>query len=143
MNRIPSISFEFFPPKDSSHDAWSSINMQSTSHDLAQHFDVVSLDDLLSKYHYLIGDGLLFLKMDIEGAEVKIIPEICSNSQKFDFMGVELDFLSFIPFLDFKKRLKSIFLARKFLGALNRSGYKLVCTDNFNFFWEGPSRPRN
>lgn len=128
----------FFPPKNSYHDAWSSTNIQSTSLDLAQTFSVVTLDSLVDKYRSVISTGLLYLKMDIEGAEVKVIPQICNSAQKFEFLGIELDFLSLIPFLKLKKRIVSIFLARKFLSNLDSAGYKLVYTDNFNFFWEGP-----
>ena len=40
----------FFPPKNRHHDAWSSINIQSTSLDSAENFNVVTLDSLLEKY---------------------------------------------------------------------------------------------
>jgi FkbM family methyltransferase len=127
----------FYPPKNRQHDAWSSINIQSTSLDSAETFNVVTLDSLLDKYKSVISTGLLYLKMDIEGAEVKVIPQICNSAQKFDFMGIELDFLSLIPFLKLKKRVASVFLARKFLRDLDSAGYKLVYTDRFNFFWMG------
>ena len=86
----------------------------------------------------MISTGLIYLKMDIEGAEVKVIPQICKSAQKLDFLGIELDFLSLIPFLELKKRVVSVLLARKFLRDFDSAGYKLVRTDNFNFFWEGP-----
>jgi hypothetical protein len=76
--------------------------------------------------------------MDIEGAEVKVIPQLCDSAQKFGFLGIELDFLSLIPFLKLKQRVVSVFLARKFLRNLDSAGYKLVYEDNFNFFWMGP-----
>ena len=128
----------FFPPKDKYHDARSSTNIQSTSLESAKTFDVVTSDSLVEKYKSVISTGLLYLKMDIEGAEVKVIPQICSSPQKFDFLGIELDSLSLIPFLKLKKRLVSVLLARKFLRDLDAAGYKLVRTDNFNFFWKGP-----
>jgi len=128
----------FFPPKNTQHDAWSSINIQSTSLDLAETFNVVTLDSLAEKYKSVIDNGLLYLKMDIEGAEIKVIPQICNSAQKFDFLGIELDFLSLIPFLKLKKRVVSVFLARKFLRDIDSAGYKLVHKDNFNFFWMGP-----
>ena len=127
----------FYPPKNRQHDAWSSINVQSTSLDSAEIFKVVTLDSLVEKYRSVISTGLLYLKMDIEGAEVKVIPQICNSAQKFDFLGIELDFLSLIPFLQLKKRILSVLSARKFLRDLNSAGYKLVRTDNFNFFWKG------
>ena len=127
----------FYPPRNSQHDAWSSINIQSTSIELAKSFEVVTLDTLLGKYESIISRDFLYLKMDIEGAELKVIPQICNSQKVFGFVGIELDFLSLIPFLDLKKRISSVILARKFLKDLDSAGYKLVCTDNFNFFWEG------
>jgi len=128
----------FFPPKNSDHDAWSSINVQSTSPELSQSFQVVTLDTLLSKYNSQISNGLLYLKMDIEGAEVKVIPELYGGRKPFSFIGIEFDFLSLIPFLNLNRRFRSIVLARKYLKGLDQAGYKLVFTDHFNFFWEGP-----
>ena len=128
----------FFPPKNRYHDAWSSINIQSTSLDSAEKFNVVTLESLIEKYRSVIATGLIYLKMDIEGAEVKVIPQICMSAQKLDFLGIELDFLSLIPFLKLKKRVVSVLLARKYLRDLDSAGYKLVYKDNFNFFWKGP-----
>jgi len=128
----------FYPPKNRQHDAWSSINVQSTSLDSAEIFNVVTLDSLVEKYKSVISPGLSYLKMDIEGAEVKVIPQLCNKAQEWNFLGIEFDFLSLIPFLKLRKRAASISLARKFLRDLDCAGYKLVYKDNFNFFWVGP-----
>lgn len=127
----------FFPPKNANHDAWSSTNIQSTSLKMSQIFPVVSLRTLLLKHESLFSSGLTYLKMDIEGAEVKVIPDLYNLKRKFDFVGIEFDFLSLIPFLDFRQRFNSILLARGFLRRLHAAGYRLVETDNFNFFWDG------
>jgi FkbM family methyltransferase len=133
----------FFPPKNRDHDSWSSTNVQAAPIDAGRNFNVVTLDYLLKKYQNLILDGILILKMDIKGAEVKIFPQICNASRGvFNFIGAELDFISLIPFLKFGKRVESIILARTILKNLSRSGFKLVHTDNFNFFWEGSAHAK-
>ena len=126
----------FFPPKNVKHDSWSSINIQKTSFIDSTEFPVLSLESLTSKYISSEPGTLVYLKMDIEGAEIKIIPEISSSKTRFDFVGIELDFLSLIPFLEVRQRARSIRLARKFLHGLQIAGYHLVHTENFNFFWE-------
>ena len=125
----------FFPPKISNHDSWSSTNVQQTSINDSSLFEVISLPDLLIKYEELLIGALTILKMDIEGAECKILPIIGSIEHQFDFIGIEMDFLSLIPFFAIRSRLKSIFLARRYLMAMDKRGYRLVKSENFNFFW--------
>lgn len=129
----------FFPPKNPKHDSWSSTNIQSSAKTSAKSFEVVSLDRLMSKYEELTSDTWLYLKMDVEGAEVKVIPDIYNSEMKFSFVGIELDFLSLIPFLGIKRRVNAILLARKFLKGMLGAGYTFVHSDNFNFYWEGNS----
>ncbi len=127
----------FFPPKNKQHDSWSSTNMQEASFIEAEIFEVVNLNYIFSKYQTIFGDGRLYIKMDIEGAEIKIFRELCQLAHNIDFVGIEMDFLALIPFFDFKKRVRSIILGRKFLRDMSTSNFNLVHTENFNFFWEG------
>ena len=125
----------FFSPLNSSHDSWSSTNSQETLAIDSKEFEVISLPHLFLKYREVIKDSVLILKMDIEGAEKNIIPSICTLDFTLDFLAIEMDFLSLIPFIQFRRRLSSIFLARTLLRLLNDRGYKLIRTENFNFFW--------
>jgi hypothetical protein len=77
----------------------------------------------------------LILQMDIEGAELAILKNSFEEVARFDFVGIEIDFLCLIPFLAFKKRVKGIFEARKILKGFEKSDFNLLHTENFNFFW--------
>ena len=125
----------FFSPKIRSHDSWSSTNVQQTSANDSFLFEVISLSDLLLKYESHLANAITILKMDIEGAESKILPTIYSIEHRFDFIAIEMDFLSLIPFFQLGTRLRSIFLARRHLKAMDKKGYKLIKSENFNFFW--------
>ncbi len=125
----------FYAPKTRSHDSWSSTNSQLTDHQTSVFFEVTSLSDLIYKYKSLIGGAWTILKMDIEGAERNIIPDLCELDYSFDYVAIEMDFLSLIPFLHFRTRLVRIVEARKLIGKMNSRGYKLIKIENFNFFW--------
>ena len=125
----------FFAPKNVSHDSWSSVNLQSTSMEESIVFDVISISDLLVRYQSELKGAKTVLKMDIEGAEIKVIPALCLEQFQFDFIGIEMDFLSLIPFLHLKKRLSQGMQARKLMQLMDKRGYKFVKSENFNFFW--------
>jgi FkbM family methyltransferase len=75
------------------------------------------------------------IKMDIEGSEEKIIDQIIFDSMIFDFLAIEMDYLSLIPFFSLKRRIKAIATARQQLSNLSKLGYNLCHVENFNFFW--------
>jgi hypothetical protein len=85
-------------------------------------------------------DGVIpkidFVKMDIEGAELAILKDTFSDVEEFDFIGIEMDFLSLIPFLALRKRIRGVREARKILRKFEEGQFALVHTENFNFFWE-------
>ena len=126
---------KFFPPANSSHDSWSLSNIQNVIYDSGKDFAVISLSDLLVKHKELIDSAVLVLKMDIEGAEKFVIPTICDLDFTLDYLAIEMDFLSLIPFVQMRRRVSEIFFTRSLLLCLQKKGYKLVKTENFNFFW--------
>jgi hypothetical protein len=74
--------------------------------------------------------------MDIEGAELDLFCNSMEQICRFDYLAVEMDFLSLIPFLSIFTRMKRIYLARIILAELENVGnWHLVHTENFNFFW--------
>ena len=73
--------------------------------------------------------------MDIEGAELEVMKTIAIFAHKFDFIAIEIDFLSLIPFLKYSHRIRMIKSARSLLRDFQASGYQLVKCENFNFFW--------
>jgi FkbM family methyltransferase len=125
----------FFAPKSETHDSWSSTNSQETGYERSVVFEVISLFDLITKYDAQIAGAWTMLKMDIEGAESKIIPSLCELEHSFDYVAIEMDFLSLIPFLHFKTRLIRIVEARKLLRKMNFRGYRMIKNENFNYFW--------
>jgi FkbM family methyltransferase len=125
----------FFAPKHEGHDSWSSTNSQITEHDKSAVFQVISLPDLLTKYETQTINATSVLKMDIEGAESKIIPSLCNLEYSFDYVAIEMDFLALIPFVQIRKRVKHIREARFLLEKMKIRGYRLILRENFNYFW--------
>jgi FkbM family methyltransferase len=125
----------FFAPKSKTHDSWSSTNSQLTDYEKSAVFEVISLSDLIAKYDPQIKDSWTMLKMDIEGAESKIIPSLCDLKYSFNFVAIEMDFLSLITFLQFRTRFIRIVEARELLSRMKGRGYMLIKNENFNYFW--------
>ena len=126
----------FFAPKVSGHDSYSTINVQQVSNPVSVSFPVISLEDLFERYKRLGQADYKILKMDIEGAELEILETSMDYVNRFDFLAVEMDFLSLIPFLSTYTRFKRIQAARKLLAEFERESlWRLVKTENFNFFW--------
>ena len=126
----------FYAPKVAGHDSYSTINAQQSSNPVSVSFPVISLEDVFRRYTILSGADFKILKMDIEGAELDILNTSMDYVNRFDFLAVEMDFLSLIPFMSLITRLKRIHAARNILAELERDlRWRLVRTENFNFFW--------
>lgn len=128
-------SINFFPPKNKSHDSWSITNTQSALPQESVKFEVISLPDLISEYPLIKNSNFSMLKLDIEGAESEIMKTLFTSDYRFDFIGIEMDFLSLIPFLAFKRRLRAVLTARLNMKIFYNAGYTFVHKENFNFFW--------
>jgi FkbM family methyltransferase len=125
----------FFSPKNVEHDSWSATNIQHSSESMTKTFEVVSLTDLFIRYPQLEKCDYRILKMDIEGSELEVMKSLTTFQYRFDFIAIEIDFLSLIPFMKFRHRIMMIKEARSLLGSFRSAGYQLVKTENFNFFW--------
>jgi hypothetical protein len=125
----------FYAPQVKEHDSWSVNNMHGTDPSLARSFDVLSLRDLEEIFPSLKKAAFRILKMDIEGGEIPVLQQIVLSEIKFDFLAVELDFLSLLPFLSIHKRIRHFFIVWKVMLGLERIGYSLCKTENFNFCW--------
>ena len=126
----------FFQPKNPSHDSWSTINVQAVENGQVESFQVISISDLAAKFPRVRNSAFSYLKMDIEGAELAILNDSFSDVEDFNFVGIEMDFLSLIPFLALKQRVKAVLDARRILQRFDKAQFALVNTENFNFFWE-------
>lgn len=126
----------FYAPKVAGHDSYSTINAQQISNPVSVTFPVISLEDIFKRYTKLSEANYKILKMDIEGAELEILNTSMNYVNRFDFLAVEMDFLSLIPFMSMFTRLKRIHAARNLLAELEQDlRWRLVRTENFNFFW--------
>ena len=128
-------NIDFFPPKNKTHDSWSITNTQSALPQEATTFKVISLTDLIREYPSIGNSDFSMLKLDIEGAESEIMKKLFTSDYKFDFVGIEMDCLSLIPFLAIKRRLRAIINARQNMKIFQSAGYIFVLKENFNFFW--------
>ena len=98
-------------------------------------FEVICLNDLFIMYPILEKCDYRILKMDIEGSELEVMKSLLTLQYRFDFIAIEIDFLSLIPFLKFSHRILMIKEARTLLRNFQAAGYQLVKNENFNFFW--------
>ena len=128
-------NIDFFPPKNKAHDSWSITNSQSALPQEGTTFKVISLEDLIKEYPSIGNSDFSMLKLDSEGAESEIMKKLFTSDYKFDFIGIEMDFLSLIPFLAIKRRLRAIFTARQNMKIFKSAGYTFVLKENLNFFW--------
>ena len=128
-------TIDFFPPKNKKHDSWSITNAQSALPQEGTTFKVISLEDLIKEFPSIGNSDFSMLKLDIEGAESEIMKKLFTSDYKFDFVGIEMDFLSLIPFLAIKRRLRAIINARQNMKIFQSAGYIFVLKENFNFFW--------
>ena len=128
-------TLSFYPPKNTEHDSWSATNIQHSSESMIKSFEVISLTDLFIRFSQLEKCDYRILKMDIEGSELEVMKSLSTFQHRFDFIAIEIDFLSLIPFLKFRHRIMMIKEARFLLRNFQSAGYQLVKTENFNFFW--------
>lgn len=124
----------FYQPKNPIHDSWSTINAQFVVEPLSKRFPVVSLKKIATNAA-VVGADYSYLKMDIEGAELALFQESLGDFFDYDFLAVEIDFLSLIPFRKFRLRIRRSWYMRKILRELNRDGWVLVHVEKTNFFW--------
>jgi FkbM family methyltransferase len=130
----------FYQPKNPLHDSWSTINAQEVVNPTAQDFAVISLEELWSSNPQIKDARFRYLKMDIEGAELSILENSLPQVAKYDFVAIEMDFLSLVPFFEVKKRIVRTAQARVILAELEALGFDLIQVDNFNFFWSRQRR---
>jgi FkbM family methyltransferase len=125
----------FYPPNVEGHDSWSLTNAHANYVGKPRVMRVITLEGIVNQFHVNLYESISILKMDIEGAEELLIPEVIKLDINFDCLLIEFDFVSLISFLNIRERIKKIILARQFLQQLNNKGYILVHNENFNFTW--------
>jgi FkbM family methyltransferase len=128
-------NIEFYAPKIASHDSWSITNSQYSSREETQSYSVMTISDLYNQFPILSKSEFTILKMDIEGAEVSILFDLDFETFRIDYLASEIDYLSVIPFKNILERINKVLVVRRLLSRLEDSGYKLIHTEKFNFFW--------
>jgi FkbM family methyltransferase len=135
---ISSGKVDFYSPPSKNSDAYSITNSHFNESAEILQFEVISLVHLQEQLRDAPIDEyeLVVLKLDIEGAEIQILSDYFSDVRKiFDFVAIELDSVSLIPFWKFGERFAAIHLARKFMKQLSSLGYVLTLTEGYNFHW--------
>lgn len=93
------------------------------------------ISDLSQEYPEFFNSHFRILKMDIEGSEIHVLSEVIQESLSFDYLAVELDYLSLIPLLDIVGRLKRLIIVRRLFREMSAGGYQLIHNEGYNFFW--------
>lgn len=125
----------FYAPQIREHDSWSINNMHKTDFSLSQSFSVVTISDLERMFPDLKNAPYRILKMDIEGGEIPVLKQILRSKIKFNYLAIEVDYLSLISFLSIKTRIRHFLTVWQLMAGLEKQGYSLCKTENFNFCW--------
>jgi len=94
--------------------------------------DSLSLSDLTKLDPRQSKQTRYILKMDIEGAEMEVLPELIDLREKFPIVVFELDFMSLIPFTSLALRRHRIRLVRVLFRVLRSAGYQPFMVENWN-----------
>lgn len=123
----------FYPPRNASHDSWSLIDIQNGDSNNLQEFETIGLSDMLINIER--SNKFVYLKMDIEGAEKEVLESLIEKNLEVDFLAVEMDYISLIPFFAILTRIREVSYTRALLKRMSRQGYHFIGNDGFNFFW--------
>ena len=92
----------------------------------------VNLQNLIDISREKFGTKRIGIKMDIEGAEYKVIFEALDSKSLPEILAFELDYMSLIPFLSFRMRIRRYRNSRKLLIKLANSGFRIYKQENWN-----------
>ena len=97
--------------------------------------DTVTLRELEDLYPRFFHQELVILKMDIEGAELGVLKNLVQGENSFDYLAIELDYISLIPARKILTRIKKVLEVRNLLTLLENQGFTLLKREEFNYFW--------
>lgn len=109
---------KFFKPKNTKHVSHSILNLQKTSEYLYIHVD--TLKNIMRQNGHKSID---LLKLDIEGAEYKVIDHIIKNNIKIKILCIEFD--EFFNPLDYRYENR----IKKYLEKITQFGFVLINSD--------------
>lgn len=116
----------FYEPVNSEHVSHSLVNLQSTENYID--VDVVTLSTIMSKYNH---EKIDLLKIDIEGAEYKVISTIVNEKLNITVLCIEFDELYNPLDSTYRKRIKSslknlLLLGYEIVAIQDRGNYTLI-----------------
>jgi FkbM family methyltransferase len=94
-----------------------------------------TLDDLEVLYPRFFQKEIVVLKMDIEGAEIGVLRNLVDRRHQFDYLAIELDYISLVPMRSLFIRLKRVVEVRRLLISIETRGYTLLKREEFNYFF--------
>ena len=121
-----------YTPRDSSSNSYSITNEWHT--DQVIDSKSVSLLTLLTKIENANVDNV-YIKIDIEGAELELFEDLIKWQKRFDFLGIELDSLHLVPFLSVGTRFRRLVRVIAQLRKMRRNNWQFVHREGFNFFF--------
>jgi FkbM family methyltransferase len=121
-----------YTPRDSSSNSYSITNEWHT--DQVIDSKSVSLLTLLTKIENANVDNV-YIKIDIEGAELELFEDLIKWQKRFDFLGIELDSLHLVPFLSVGTRFRRLIRVIAQLRKMRRNNWQFVHREGFNFFF--------
>jgi FkbM family methyltransferase len=131
-------SAKFFSPKNKSHDSYSITNIQNVQGSDFEDYQTIDVFELfVSEPRLTSVDNYVYLKMDIEGAELNVLNRITEKNIRVNVLAVEFDVLSLIPVADLGRRFRKVKECRRVLKNLKATGYVFAFNEKYNFFWEG------
>lgn len=96
---------KFFWPRDKSHDSFSITNLQNVPVTEFVSYQTLDIFDLFTSEPRLMDvNNYVYLKMDVEGAELSILNRMTEKNIEVNMLAVEFDVLSLIPVASFRHR---------------------------------------
>lgn len=120
----------FYSPRNSRHDSWSITNIQETDASQAKNFETITLQELIARFPEISTGSPVILKMNIEGAEGKLLESVVQSGTRFDVILVHLESLSQVRLRSPIRFAKESINSYRRLQDLHNNFYRIARTRN-------------